>query len=282
MNGSSCSVSCADVSFKCLWIQQGTNCTLQSVHHEHGAHHPAVSKGRTSIKGSQSRLGVQLLRCIQEAPIRLPLDVTLHTCLDGIKRLRQVASKQSAEQGSGDTSLGVRVKLIREVLPQGPPHDGRDGEVTARPQSLPNRGAREPAHDVVGRGNVLDSPERSTALPLLLDHNQLERRRGQGAYYPRADPRAHFLVHFELPVLPREDCLLEGPSHRKLDHCARAHIDAVGPHPTVHFARVKADRLALLGHVLCVVEWLQTQNFDDTHHHTDGGILSFIQLCRHD
>ena len=75
--------------------------------------------------------------------------------------------------------------------------------------------------------------------------------------------------------------LLQRPADGELDHGTGPHVDAVGTDATVQLPRVEGEGLALLEHVLPVVETLEAQDLDDADGHAHRGILQFVQFGRH-
>ena len=204
---------------------------------------------------------------------------------EGLKEIGgmgEVAGEQPAQKGGGNPCLVVRIELLGEVFPQVAPNNRGDAKVSARPQALADGGAGEPSHDRGGVGHRPGRGEEAGTLPLLLDHHQLEGRPGQRRHNTGGDAARHLLLRFQLrPAGIAQDDLLQRPADGELDHGAGPHIDAVGPDAAVQLARVEGQGLALLEHVLPVVEGLQAQDLDDPNRHADGGVLQLVQFGRH-
>jgi hypothetical protein len=61
-----------------------------------------------------------------------------------------------------------------------------------------------------------------------------------------------------------------------LDHGTATHVDGIGSHAAIEFARVGCEGLALLEGVFAIIEGLEAEDFDDADGHADGGVLEFV------
>jgi len=101
------------VTLKCTGIQERPNKCLKSIHHKHSTNHSTVTKGGTTIKTKERALLPYNFGCLNKRAIRLSLNVSLHTSLDGVKRVSEVTSEEATQKSSGNAGLTVAVKFVR-------------------------------------------------------------------------------------------------------------------------------------------------------------------------
>mmetsp|Transcript_45437 Transcript_45437/g.88770 ORF Transcript_45437/g.88770 Transcript_45437/m.88770 type:complete len:281 (+) Transcript_45437:94-936(+) len=268
-------------SFERLRIEHRPDGRLQHVHHEHRTHHPPVPKRGPPVEPGHPALPPQHRRGLPQRPEPRPCQVPLHTGLDGVERLREVAREKSAQQGGGDARLGGGVEGGGEPLLELAADDGRDGEVPDRPEPLADRTADEAAGDGGGGGHIFEGLEEGAPLALLLDHDELQRTPDGGADHPRRQPAPHLLVRAQRPPLAAHGGALEAAPDCELDHGAGAHVDHVGEDAAVELGGIHGQGFALLEHHLAVVEGLEARHLHHSHTHAHRGVLELVQLRRH-
>jgi len=261
-------------------VHQMADLLLHQVHDEHGAHHASVAEGGTTIKSGETRICHDLLARFREGIVRGTLDVALHARFDGIEGMGEVAGKETTQERGGDARLVVGVEGFRVILHEPTAHDGWDGQVPARPQGFSDGAPDESTSDVGGVLHDVGEADRdAAALALLLDHDELKRAADQSADGTRADSACHFFEEAEVAAgVVTQQHAFESAADGELNHRAGTHVDAVGTDAAVHVGGVHGDGFLLLDHVLGIIEWLQNQNLNNSHRHSDGGILELVQF----
>jgi len=276
-------VSFVRLVFEGRWVHQTADLFAKEIHDEYGAYHTSVTEGSPAIKSCEARLAPNSLGGVDKVPIGLALDVPLHAGLDGVEGMRHVATKQTAQECGRDPCLVVRVKYRRVVVHEAPADDRGDAQIPAGPQGLSYRHAKESPREidrVLGDFGNPSGP--ATALPLLLDHDELEGGSHQRRQGPSDYPTGHFFLECELVrIVASRDDVFEFSTNHELDHRTGSHVDAIGNNTTVHVNWIHRNRSLLLDHIFGVIEGLQDQNLNHTDRHTDGRILLLVQLSRH-
>lgn len=117
---------------KCRRIQGVTNLILQQVHDKDGTAHATVSKAGPTVKTKKAGIGPNPGTRLRKGSGHFTFNVSLHDSLNGVERMRQVASKETTQQSGGDACRGIVGKGLGVRFHQGPSHDRGNGEVSVK------------------------------------------------------------------------------------------------------------------------------------------------------
>jgi hypothetical protein len=242
-------------------IQELRHFVLQIVHDEDGTDHASVPKGGAAVKSRNARLGINFDRRLRERAVRFTFNISLHAGFDSVERMRQVTTKECAEQCRGDPGGIVGGERVGVAIHECASNDGWNGQVPAGPERLANGGPGETAGNggTARADNVLERGGGTAAVALLLDHDEFQWRSDRGTDGAGNDTAGHFFGERQVTRgvgIAGQKRLLQLSAHGKLNHGATSHVDAVGADTAVHGGRIERNFLLLLHHVLGVIERL--------------------------